>query len=242
MQVRRVLYEGDREVTLTVRGAYLEQASPSGVRSVEHDSPLAALVALHRSANTLSLRGMLEDGARACGAVVLPPAFAAVSIELPLSRPEVERRLGDALARFGAPALAHAVPLLLLGWPVAYRFAALFEVSPRDANAHRAVARAIARLDPGDIPSAGELFRIALVQRNTVALGPALALLPRVRSFDSWMDVLELADDVGDQRHLPALRALGHGRVPSDARQPLRELTREIARRSRGRPPRSAGR
>ena len=232
MQVRRVLFGDDREVVLAIEGASLEERTPRRTRTVAYPGALEALVALDRRAHALCVAGMIEDPARAHGAVILPPPLESVSIELPLGRPDVERRLGEALADLGPRALPHVAPLLRLSWPVGYRFASLFEARPRDRGGRDAVARAIAAHAPGDAAAAGELMRVALLQRNAAALAPALALLSHVRSFDSWMDVLELVDDVGDRRHLPALRALGRGRVPADAREPLRELTHEIQRRA----------
>lgn len=231
MQIRRVLHDEGRQVELCIEGARLTERTPLRTRALEHPGALEALVALHRRIHALSLAGMVEDPLLARGVVALSPPLESISIELPLGRAELERRLGEALTGLGAQALAHAAPLLLLSWPVGYRFAALFEARPRDRGGRDAVARAIAAHPPSDAAAAAELLRVALVQRNAAALAPALALLPAVRSFDSWMDVLELADDVGDRRHVPMLRALARGRVPADAREPLGELTREIQRR-----------
>lgn len=232
MYARRVLRDEVREVVLVVDGRTITETTARASRSCEHARPLGALVALHRRATALTRAGMFEDTAASSGRITLGDVGLGATFELPLGRAEVERRLGDALAEAGAPALPFATPLLLLDWPVGYRFAALFEARPRDRAARAAVAAAIAALDDRDLPAAGELLRIALVQRNAAALGAALALLPRARSFDLWMDVLELAHDIGGHAHAERLRALGRGRVPRDAREPLRELVRELSRRA----------
>lgn len=223
--LRRVLEDDGREVVLELSGSSLVETTPSRRKSTTLASPLHALVAMHRRALALVASGMVEDVGRSRGVIEL----FGLTLELPLGRSDVERRLGEHLASRGAPALPEAVVLLFLEWPVGYRFAALYEAHPRDRHARRAVAEAVAALAPG--ATCSELFRVASLQRNEAALGPALAHLPSVRSFDTWMDVLELCDDVGDRRHVARLRALSRGRVPADARDSVRELARELAKR-----------
>jgi hypothetical protein len=225
--VHRVLEDEGREVVLEVAGSSLSETTPSRTKRSEHRTPLRALVAMHRRASALGHAGMIDDVARSTGELTVLD----VRIELPLGRSEVELRLGEHLAARGTAGLPDAVPLLFLEWPVGYRFASLFEAHPRDRAARSAVATAVAELEPPEVAACGELLRVALVQRNVAALAPALALLPSVRSFDTWMDVLELCDDVGDRRHAATLRALAKGRVPKDARDSLGELARDLGRR-----------
>lgn len=150
-----------------------------------------------------------------------------------ITHPAAEGLIGEALAALdpgdasNATVLFDAAPLLLVQWPVGYRFAAIFErPSTVGTSAIAEIAHTLAADPTAKLPM--ELTRVCAQTTNAEALPALLALVERGAPFDGWMDVIDLCAEVGDPQHAPTLKRLAKGRVALDIRQALLAVAREL--------------
>ncbi len=150
-----------------------------------------------------------------------------------ITHPAVEARIGAALLALdpndaaNAQLLTDAAPLLLVQWPVGFRFAAIFErPSEVTERAIADIAQHLARDPRSKLPM--ELTRVCAQTVNADALPALLTLVERGAPFDGWMDVIDLCAEVGDPQHAPTLKRLAKGRVALDVRQALLSVAREL--------------
>jgi hypothetical protein len=151
-----------------------------------------------------------------------------------VSHPAAEAMIGEALFSLdptdpaNAAVLTDAAPLLLVQWPVGYRFGAIFErPSPVTESALAAITQHLADDASARLPM--ELTRVCTQTVNAAALSALLVLVERGAPFDGWMDVIDLCAEVGDPQHAPTLKRLAKGRVAADIRQALLAVARELA-------------
>lgn len=152
------------------------------------------------------------------------------------THPEVEAQLGRALVALDPgpdtdALLLAAGPLLLLEWPVGFRFAEIFESRPGVAAASRAVTEVALELSRKKARLPAELARVAAVQNNAAALPPLLRLAEQGASVDGWFDLCELASEVGTRGDAAALERLSRSKVPSDVRDALLAIAKDLKQR-----------
>lgn len=150
-----------------------------------------------------------------------------------VSHPAAEARIGEGLLALdpedpaNATLLVDAAPLLLVQWPVGFRFASIFErPSAATEQALAAIAKRLADDRAAKLPM--ELTRVCAQTVNAAALGPLLTLVERGAPFDGWMDVIDLCAEVGDPQYAATLKRLAKGRVAPDIRQALLAVAREL--------------
>ena len=220
--------EAHRSVTAFDRAVHVD--GPQGGERIE--TPGAGWSFVRASQ---AIVGLIKDGwARDDG-----PALHRFDASLPVrwdpavaTHPAVEQLLGETLlaADPGGATLELVAPLVLLEWPVGFRFGEVFEVH-RSAHAERAlasVARTLVERKTAKLPL--ELARVCAVTENAEAVAPLLTLVERGAAFDGWMDVIDLCAVVGDPAHAPTLKRLAKGRVAADVRDALLAVARQLAR------------
>jgi len=151
-----------------------------------------------------------------------------------VSHPAAEALIGEGLLALdpedpaNATLLTDAAPLLLVQWPVGFRFAAIFErPSAVTERALTSLAQRLAEDASTKLPM--ELTRVCTQTVNAASVGSLLTLVERGAPFDGWMDVIDLCAEVGDPQHAPTLKRLAKGRVAADIRQALLAVARELA-------------
>lgn len=170
-----------------------------------------------------------------------PPAQHRFHPQLPLTwdpstttHPEVEKKLGLALVALEpkgehtAELLHAAGPLVLLEWPVGFRFAEIFEARLGVPAAERALTAVATELSQRKARLPAELARVCALQKNASALAPLLKLAEHGASVDGYFDLCDLAAEVGKKSDAAALERLSRGKVPSDVRDTLLAVAREL--------------
>lgn len=152
------------------------------------------------------------------------------------TQPAAEEKIGEALLALpeNDPStealLIDAGPLVLLEWPVGFRFGQIFEDRVGLPVADRALAIVAAALTHEKARLPSELARLCAFQKNREALPSLLTLVERGATFDGWMDVIDLAAEVGDRADAATLKRLARGRVAGDVRQALLAVAKELER------------
>lgn len=227
---RRFVRDGEAPRAVTVQERVVHVDGPHGGERIETTGAGWSFVRASQA-----IVGFIKDGwARddGPGAHRFHPSLTVSWDPATTSHPAVEQQLGEALlAREPDVAtLALAAPLVLLEWPVGFRFGEVFEAH-RGASSDAAladVARALESQKTAKLPK--ELARVCAVTENAQAIAPLLSLLARGASFDGWMDVIDLCAAVGDPVHAPTLKRLAKGRVAADVRDALLAVARQISR------------
>lgn len=152
------------------------------------------------------------------------------------THPAVEEKIGEALLALpeNDPStdalLIDAGPLVLLEWPVGFRFGQIFEDRVGVPSADRSLAIVAAALTHEKVRLPSELARLCAFQKNREALPSLFTLVERGATFDGWMDVIDLAAEVGDKADAATLKRLARGRVAGDVRQALLAVAKELER------------
>jgi len=153
------------------------------------------------------------------------------------THPEVEARLGRALVALDPASpdtdalLLASGPLVLLEWPVGFRFAEIFEARLDLPIAGRAITEVALELSRHKARLPAELARLAAVQQNAAALPSLLRLAEQGASVDGWFDLCELASEVGTRGEAAALERLSRNKVPSDVRDALLAIAKDLKQR-----------
>lgn len=152
-----------------------------------------------------------------------------------LSHPAVEVRVGEALRDLPPSDAADALlldagPLVLLEWPVGFRFGEIFEARLGSPLAEEALSRVASTLASEKVRLPSELARLCALQKNAAALPALLTLVERGATFDGWMDVIDLAAEVGEKSDAATLKRLARGRVAADVREALLAVAKELER------------
>jgi hypothetical protein len=179
--------------------------------------------------------GLVQEGfvpADAPGEHRFHPLLPVVWDPAQLSHPAVEVRVGEALL---GPSLDDALlldagPLVLLEWPVGFRFGEIFEARLGSPVAEEALSRVASTLASEKVRLPSELARLCALQKNAAALPALLTSVERGATFDGWMDVIDLAAEVGEKSDAATLKRLARGRVAADVREALLAVAKELER------------
>lgn len=156
-----------------------------------------------------------------------------------LAHPAVEVLVGEALLALplermpsaaGDALLVEAGPLVLLEWPVGFRFGEIFEARLGVPLAEEALSRVASTLASEKVRLPSELARLCALQKNAAALPALFTLVERGATFDGWMDVIDLAAEVGEKADGVTLKRLARGRVAADVREALLAVAKELER------------
>lgn len=153
------------------------------------------------------------------------------------SHPEVEQKVGEALlavdprSEHAGVLFGAAAPLVLLEWPVGFRFGAIFEAHVGVPAAERALVDVATELAKRKAKLPGELARLCLSNLSRAALAPLLSLAEQGASFEDWMVVAELASEIDDPAIAPTLERLARGKVDKDVKDTLLAVAAELKKK-----------